>query len=335
MAKRKQRGRPINGILLLDKPAGAGSNAVLQRVKHLYRAAKAGHTGSLDPLATGLLPICFGEATKFSRYMLDAEKAYVATVCLGAESDTGDAEGQLDNQRDASGLARADIEKAVHSFLGTQMQRPPAYSALKHKGERLYDLARRGEFVEVPEREITVYEIALLDVRVTPAQLRLGGTGAQFAVQHSAEIDVSMRVSKGTYVRSIARDIGELLGVGGYVGALRRTAVSTFSVEQSVPLGEIEAQVQHAHESGDEDRELYARLDEKLLAIDEALGHLPQVTLDEDSSFYLARGNPVQVSGAPVHGQVRIVLGSGRFLGIGEIDDHGRVAPRRLVAGGS
>ncbi|NNC55494.1 MAG: tRNA pseudouridine(55) synthase TruB [Pseudomonadales bacterium] len=330
MARRKRRGRPIDGILLLDKPQGAGSNTVLQRVKHLYRAAKAGHTGSLDPLATGLLPICFGEATKFSRYMLDADKAYETTVCLGASSDTGDLDGQLQRQCDASELDSTAIESTVASFLGEQMQKPPIYSALKHKGERLYDLARQGIEVDVPERPITVHQIGLRAIRLGEhCQLEM----QQGSALHSAEIDIDMRVSKGTYVRSIARDIGEMLGVGAFVGALRRTGVAPFSLQRSVELAQIENIVQSAHSEQAADESLFAELDAKLVPIDEALSHLPLVTLDDDSGFYLSRGNPVQVSGAPLNGQVRIALGSGRFLGIGEIDDNGRVAPRRLVAG--
>ncbi|NNC55362.1 MAG: tRNA pseudouridine(55) synthase TruB [Pseudomonadales bacterium] len=327
MARRKRRGRPIDGILLLDKPQGAGSNTVLQRVKHLYRAAKAGHTGSLDPLATGLLPICFGEATKFSRYMLDADKAYETTVCLGASSDTGDLDGELVLQSDASGLETGAIQATVASFLGEQMQKPPIYSALKHKGERLYDLARQGIEVDVPERPITVHSIELRAIRLGEACHLQHAPGL-----HSAEIDIAMRVSKGTYVRSIARDIGELLGVGAFVGTLRRTGVAPFTLQHSVPLGQIEGAVQDAHGAELADDQLFAELDAKLLPIDEALSHLPLVTLDDDSGFYLSRGNAVQVSGAPLNGQVRIALGSGRFLGIGEIDENGCVAPRRLVA---
>lgn len=332
MAKRKQRGRPIDGILLLDKPAGAGSNTVLQRVKHLYRAAKAGHTGSLDPLATGLLPICFGEATKFSSFMLDADKSYEATVCLGARSDTGDSDGALTLCADAGELVACDIERVVGAMQGEQWQRPPQYSALKQNGERLYDLARQGIEVEVPERKVRVDSIELLGVRLGRAQCQLAEPADSGAAMHSAELDIALKVSKGTYVRSIARDIGEALGVGGYVGALRRTAVSSFWIGQAVELDEIESSVQQAHEAERDAGQLYEALDSKLLPIDEALAHLPLVTLDEDSGFYLSRGNPVQVSGAPVDGQVRIVVGSGRFLGIGEIDDNGRVAPRRLVA---
>ncbi|MGB5326420.1 MAG: tRNA pseudouridine(55) synthase TruB [Pseudomonadales bacterium] len=335
MAKRKQRGRAIDGILLLDKPAGAGSNAVLQRVKHMYRAAKAGHTGSLDPLATGLLPICFGEATKFSSYMLDADKAYATTICLGASSDTGDADGEIAAGADAGHLELAQIEAVVSALQGEQWQKPPAYSALKVNGERMYDLARKGIEVDIPERKITVYSIELSAVRLGSENCTLRNSQQAGSNLHSAELDIALRVSKGTYVRSIARDIGAALGVGGYVGALRRTAVSAFSIDSAVTFDAIERCVQRAEAEAERGKQQFDGLDAMLLPINEALVHLPLITLDDDSGFYLSRGNAVQVSGAPVDGQVRIMLGSGRFLGIGEIDDHGRVAPRRLVANGT
>jgi len=319
--------------LLLDKPPGAGSNAVLQRVKRLYCAQKAGHTGSLDPLATGLLPICFGEATKFSRFLLDADKTYEATIFLGANSSTQDADGDLTYIADASTLQQQQLVETVASLAGTQLQKPPMYSALKHQGQRLYRLARQGVQVDVPEREVSVYNIELLSFHTGIGNPALASKGS-----FGAELLIRLQVSKGTYVRSIAEKIGSLLQVGGYISALRRTAVASFDIGQVVSLQQIEqlSPVDFSAQANQFDWAAcsaeFAALDSLLLAIPDALPHLPPVTLDQNSSFYLLRGNPVQVAGAPLAGEVKILLDTGEFVGVGVIDDSGRVAPKRLVA---
>ena len=305
---RRRKGRPVSGILLLDKPRGLSSNAALQRAKRLFKAAKAGHTGSLDPLATGTLPLCFGEATKFSQYLLDADKVYESTFTLGERTDTGDAEGEVVASHSAAALTRAQIEDAMAQFRGDILQEPPMYSALKRDGQPLYKLARAGKVVEREPRPVSIREFELLDVR--PGE--------------RCEIDVRVRCSKGTYVRSLAQDLGEALGVGGHVSALRRTAVGPFA-DTGVSMDVLETLGE---------REDLAALDALLLPVTDALAHFPLLTLPESSGFYLRQGQPVLVPNAPRDGMVRLALETGLFLGLGEILDDGRVAPRRLIVTG-
>lgn len=311
---RKRRGRPITGILLLDKPQGLSSNEALQQVKQLYYASKAGHTGSLDPLATGLLPLCFGEATKFSQFLLEADKAYRATIVLGANSNTEDADGELTFVADPLGLQEEEIQMAASKFLGSQMQVPPMYSALRQDGKRLYELARAG--VEV-EREARPVEVKRFEV----------GCPRMFATDDLPEnpllaVEIEVEVSKGTYVRSLAASLGNALGVGAYIQQLQRTEVGGFSIEQAVSLEQIQAL---------KEKQAFAEMDELLIPVTEALDHLPEVMLDENSSFYLRQGNPVQIPKIPPRGVVRLVQNGGEFLGVGEINDDGLVAPKRLV----
>ena len=206
---RRRRGRPVNGILVLDKPLGMSSNQALQTAKRLYFAAKAGHTGSLDPLATGVLPLCFGEATKFSQYLLDADKAYESTFVLGTATDTGDAEGQVLETTDASGISEADVSAALDRFRGEIEQVPSMFSAIKHNGQPLYKLARQGKEVERKSRRVVIKQLELRDFRT--------GGGQQGT---APEVDVYLECSKGTYVRSIAEDLGKVLGCGAFVSAL-------------------------------------------------------------------------------------------------------------------
>ena len=223
MGRNKRRGRPVNGILVLDKPPKASSNEALQEVKRLYYAAKAGHTGSLDPLATGLLPLCFGEATKFSQFLLESDKTYISTFVFGAESTTGDADGELTEVGGASGLEQAVVEQALAEFEGEQEQLPPMYSALKHNGERLYELARKGEVVERQPRRVYIERAELLD----------------FSAGERPRVEVLLQVSKGTYIRSIATDLGEKLGTAAYVDSLRRTQVGPFLESHLVDMDEL------------------------------------------------------------------------------------------------
>ncbi|HEY9036495.1 MAG TPA: tRNA pseudouridine(55) synthase TruB [Pseudomonadales bacterium] len=304
---RQRKGRPVNGILVLDKPIGMSSNQALQKVRWLYGAAKAGHTGSLDPLATGVLPLCFGEATKFSRFLLESDKAYVSTFTLGVATTTGDAEGDVLSTHSTAGLTQAQVETALHAFRGDIDQVPSMFSALKHQGQPLYKLARRGEAVEREARSVTVHALELLAFR----------EGEQ------AEVDVMLQVSKGTYVRSIAEDLGQALGCGGHVSALRRTQAGPFTEAQSVTV----AQLETMKEAGD-----FAAMDALLLPISEAVAHLPEIRLDGHSGYYLLQGQPVQAPNLPGEGMVRVSLDDGEFIGIGEILDDGRLAPRRLVA---
>ena len=305
MFRRRQPGRDVSGILLLDKPVGMTSNEALQVVKRLYRARKAGHTGSLDPLATGLLPLCLGEATKISAYLLDADKRYWVRVRLGVVTTTGDAEGEIVGTRPVVGIDEDRVRQALAGFLGTIQQLPPMYSALKHQGQRLYKLAREG--IEVPRepRAVNIHAIMLL-----------GLDGEEF--------EMEVHCSKGTYVRTLAEDIGAALGCGAYVSALRRTGVGPYLADRMVGLPEIERRADEGFES----------LDGLLLAIDSAVCHWPEVKLSEDAAYYLKLGQPVLVPKAPPHGWLRLYDARGRFLGVGEIEDDGKVAPRRLMIPG-
>jgi len=299
----------VDGILVLDKPLGLSSNRALQSVKQLYSAAKAGHTGSLDPLATGVLPLCFGEATKFSQYLLDADKAYASTFVLGTVTDTGDAEGRILEDRDASDITQADVVTALKAFEGEIEQIPPMFSAIKQGGQPLYKLARQGLEVERKPRPVVIKQL----------QLRAFRSGEK------PEVDIYLECSKGTYVRSLAEDLGRALGCGASVRALRRTRAGPFDIEDSVALSTLEA----LKVSSD-----LHELDRLLLPADAALGALPLVRLSESGGFYLRQGQPVMVPNAPRDGIVRVALETGEFLGIGEILDDGRVAPRRLIVTG-
>lgn len=303
---RRRRGRPVNGILVLDKPIGESSNRSLQIAKRLYDAAKAGHTGSLDPLATGVLPLCFGEATKFSQYLLDADKGYESTFTLGRTTATADAEGETLVVSDASAVTEADVEAAMGSLRGALEQLPPMYSALKQNGQPLYKLARQGIEVERKLRPVVIKAF----------ELRAFRSGAE------AQADVVIECSKGTYVRTLAEDLGRALGCGAHVSALRRTRSGPFTLADSVTMATLIAL---------RDNEQLAQMDQLLLPTDAALGGLPLVTLSESGGFYLRQGQPVLVPNAPCNGMVRVALPDGEFLGVGEILDDGRVAPRRLI----
>lgn len=306
---RQRRGRPLDGILVLDKPVGLSSNRALQVVKRLYGAAKAGHTGSLDPLATGVLPLCFGEATKFSQFLLDADKAYESTFVLGIATDTGDAEGQVIASQDASTISEADVAAALEAFRGEIEQVPSMFSALKHQGQPLYKLARQGLEVERKARRVVIKQLELRAFR--------GGV--------RPEVDVYLECSKGTYVRSIAEDLGQALGCGAHVSSLRRTRAGAFSIADSVAMATLEALKAN-------DR--VAEMDSLLLPADTAVNDLPLVRLSVSGGFYIRQGQPVLVPNAPCDGMVRVALETGEFLGVGEILDDGRVAPRRLIVTG-
>ena len=301
MARRRNRGRSVNGVLLLDKSAGMTSNKALQQVKHLFNAAKAGHTGSLDPLATGMLPICLGEATKISAFLLDADKRYRASCRLGVTTTTGDADGEVVMTRDCSGVVKKDIERCIPDFSGSISQIPPMYSAVKHQGQRLYALAREGIEVERKPRTVRIHELQLISLNGDIAELEVA-------------------CSKGTYIRTLVEDMGEVLGCGAHVVQLRRLSVGPFEGDM-VTIDELSA----IADSGG-----FAALDQCLLPIDSGIAHWPDVHLDPDAAFYMRQGQPIQVPHAPTEGWVRIYDKS-QFLGVGEIQDDGRVAPRKMI----
>ena len=299
MAKRKKNCRELNGILLIDKPHGMTSNQVLQRAKRILQACKAGHTGSLDPIATGLLPLCFGEATKVSQFMLDADKQYWVRIKLGESTTTYDIEGEVVSTG-AVNVDRRQIEKALKSFTGTISQLPPMYSAVKQGGQALYKLAREGKEVERNPREVTVYRIDILDF-------------------DGEYLELEILCSKGTYVRTIAHDLGQVLGCGAHVVELRRLGVGDFRIDEAVDLEDIEEL-----QSPDE-------LERLLLPVDEALLGLPDVTLTSLATHYLLQGQPVTARHGQEPGLVRLYSDENAFLGMGEVLDDGRVAPKRLM----
>jgi len=302
VAQVKRIRRAVNGVLVLDKPRGMSSNQALQKVRWLLNAEKAGHTGSLDPLATGVLPLCFGEATKFSQYLLDADKGYETVAQLGVTTTTGDAEGEVLEERQVT-VGREALEALLPRFSGEIEQVPPMYSALKKDGQPLYKLARAGEVVEREARSVTIARLDLLAFEAPCATL-------------------AVSCSKGTYIRTLVEDIGRELGCGAHVAALRRTQAGPFGLAQAVTLEEL---VQVHAEGGNE------ALDRFLLPVDAGLEHWPLLQLSEHSAYYWLHGQPVRAPEAPKFGMLRVQDHEGRFIGIGEVTDDGRIAPRRLI----
>jgi tRNA pseudouridine55 synthase len=300
MARRRASGRDVRGVLLLDKPAGLTSNRALQRAKRLYQAAKAGHTGSLDPLATGMLPICFGAATKLSGYLLDAGKTYAVTAELGVATDTGDADGSVTARSAAPAPSLPQVHAALQSFVGESTQVPPMYSALKQQGRRLYDLARAGVVVERAPRSVRIHSMAL-DRYAWP------------------ELVFTVSCSKGTYVRSLVVDLAEVLGTLGHVTALRRLAVGPFSAEHMVGFEALDGAAAEGLEA----------LDRLLRPMDSALGERPSVTLPAADERVLRDGGRIQARQLP-GGLVRLYAQEGRFIGVGEISPEGELAAHRL-----
>ena len=323
--------RSINGILLLDKPKEMTSNQALQTVKQLFSASKVGHTGSLDPLATGLLPLCFGEATKFSQFLLNADKTYIVSACLGTRTNTGDAEGEVIESRPVPNYSTNQLQTILSAFRGTISPIPPMFSALKHKGRPLYKLARQGIVVERNPRTVTIYSLRLLESNNSEKDLsapkvnlqqhencELSGTdGKNLSAKRILNLEI--RCSKGTYVRTLIEDIGEALGCGAYVSELRRLSVANFHAEQMVSMEELQSSS-------------LAECDKKLLSLDSLLNEWPVLKISQAAAYYLYRGQAVLLPNLPKQGLLRLLLQkSGQFIGVGEILEDGRVAPRRLV----
>lgn len=306
MSRRRSKGRNVNGVLLLDKPVGMSSNLALQIVKRLFNANKAGHTGSLDPLASGLLPICFGEATKASGFLLDADKHYRVRCKLGEKTATGDTEGEVIERRPVEGIDAARLETVFAQFRGELEQIPPMYSAVKHQGQRLYTLARQGVEVAREPRRIVIHELTLLGLELP-------------------SFDIDVRCTKGTYVRTLAEDIGEALGCGAHVTELRRLGVGPYDAANMVSLDTLKELA--AGEGG------VAALDAHIFPTESALTQWPDVRLSPDATFYLRQGQAVVVPHAPTSGWVRLYAPDQRFLGMGQILDDGRVAPKRMMIG--
>ncbi len=302
MGRRHRKGRNVQGIVLLDKPVGLSSNEALQAVKRLFNARKAGHTGSLDKLASGLLPICLGEATKVSSFLLNADKHYRATFKLGVKTTTGDAEGEVVETRSPEGVNSERASRVLSGFIGEIEQIPPMHSAIKYKGKPLYKLAHQGIEVERQPRRVTVYALDLL-----------GFDGD--------ELKVDVRCSKGTYIRTLAEDVGEVLGCGAHVSELRRIGAGPYEEGKIWTLDELRGMSEEGEEV----------LDTALLATESAVEHWPNVKLTDDVAYYVRQGQPVMVPHAPTRGWVRLSAASHGFLGVGEVLDDGRIAPRRLI----
>ncbi|MEE1980719.1 MULTISPECIES: tRNA pseudouridine(55) synthase TruB [Shewanella] len=306
---RRSKGRFIDGIVLLDKATGMSSNFALQRVKRFFNANKAGHTGALDPLATGMLPICLGEATKFSQHLLDSDKRYLVTAKLGQRTDTSDSDGEVVQTRPLE-FTKAQLMSALEHFRGDTLQVPSMYSALKYQGQPLYKYAREG--IEVPReaRPITVFELNFIGLE-------------------GDELTLDIHCSKGTYIRTIIDDLGEMLGCGAHVIMLRRTQVAHYPYDKMVTLEQLEALIAKAQEQQLDPSSL---LDSLLLPMDTAVADFPEVNVPDASAAYLMQGQAVRVANLEANKLVRITLGTARrFVGIGEMNDDGLLAPKRLV----
>lgn len=285
-------------MLLLDKPFGISSNNALQQARRLYQAEKAGHTGNLDPLATGMLPLCLGEATKFSQFLLDANKTYQAVVKLGQTTATGDSEGEVLSTHPVN-VSRSQVEKVLQSFVGNISQVPPMHSALKHQGKALYTYARAGVEIERKPREVTIYQLDLDEF-------------------NGDELTITVSCSKGTYIRVLAEDIGKALGCGAYMSALRRTVIGAFQLNRAVTLTQLEGLD-------------LAERDALLLPVDALIETMPKVMLDSESAHYLKQGQAIWRAKQTTGAILRLYDDQDCFLGIGEVMLDGKIAPKRLV----
>ena len=303
MSKPRKRGRDIHGVFLLDKPQGMSSNDIMQKVKRIFQANKAGHTGALDPLATGMLPICLGEATKFSQFLLDADKRYLVTAKLGERTDTSDAEGQIVETHEVK-VKTPEILTALEQFRGDILQVPTMFSALKHNGKPLYEYARQGITVEREARPITIFEL-------------------NFIEYNAPYLTLEVHCSKGTYIRTLVDDLGEALGCGAHVTMLRRTAVADYPTEKMLDWNALQALA--------EPQDL-SLLDALLLPIDTAVAKLPTLTLNESQTQGIGFGQRIKFDNLNrLQGQVRLFSHENRFLGVAMIDENNVIRPQRLV----
>lgn len=297
---RRRKGRNISGVLLLNKPTGISSNKALQRVRAMLNANKGGHTGNLDPMATGLLPLCFGEATKFSSYLLDADKAYIACARLGQITDSGDADGEVIEERPVPEITEEQIRQVMDQFTGNIEQVPPMYSALKQNGQPLYKLAREGKTVERKPRPVTIFQIELISWQ-------------------SPDLTFSVRCSKGTYVRTLAEDMAEALGPGAHLISLHRTHTGGFDADAMIDMDKLQSE---------RDQEL--SLDGYLMSPDVLVAHFPQKNLSAAESERILHGQDV-ANDAELSGMVRLYDAEGQFIGLAEATNAGRLQPRRIV----
>ena len=301
MQARRQDQRDLDGVLIVDKPSGISSNQALQQVKRVYQARKAGHCGSLDPLATGVLPVCLGQATKFTGYLLGADKVYIAVCQLGQTTTTADAEGEIITTRPVK-VTRDQVVETLQAFSGDSTQIPPMHSAVKHKGQRLYRLARKGLVVERIARNIEIHSLKMLGFE-------------------DCELEIDVFCSKGTYIRTLVEDIGKALGCGAFLASLRRTGVEPFWQRNCYSI----VQLREFSELG------LDHLDRTLLPVNSALLNLPELIIDPAAANYLKQGQVVQVNNAPLAGLLSLVLKNGQFIGIGEAASNGKISPKRLM----
>ena len=300
-ARKPQGFRDVDGVLLLHKPPGISSNKALQNARFLFKANKAGHTGSLDPLASGMLPICFGEATKFSNFLLDASKSYQALCTLGQTSSTGDAEGKITSCYPVN-VAEEDIRRVLDQFIGKVNQIPPMYSAVKHQGQRLYKLARKGKEVERTPRQINIYSLKLIGF-------------------NQNEIEIKVHCSKGTYIRTLVEDIGKALGCGAFLARLERTGVQPFWENDCYTLDQLRSTSALGLSS----------LDGCLLPVNSALVDIPEIIIDTSAADYLRQGQAVQINSPALSGLHSLVTDKGQFIGIGQVNSDGKILPKRLM----
>lgn len=303
MSRPRKKGRDVHGVFLLDKPQGMSSNDILQKVKRLFQANKAGHTGALDPLATGMLPICLGEATKFSQFLLDSDKRYQVTAKLGERTDTSDAEGQVVESR-AVNVSKTEILAALEQFRGDILQVPTMFSALKHNGKPLYEYARQGITVEREARPITIFELRFIEYT-------------------APYLTLEVHCSKGTYIRTLVDDLGEVLGCGAHVTVLRRLAVANYPVEAMMSYEDLQ--------NLSENQPLEV-LDQHLLPLDTAVESLPKINLTAEQTKAVGFGQRVKFeNNAQVYGQVRLFSNNMQFLGVAEITTDNVIRPNRMV----
>jgi tRNA pseudouridine55 synthase len=291
--------RDVSGVFLLDKPLGLSSNQAMQKVKHLFQAQKAGHTGSLDPLATGLLPICLGEATKFASFLLDADKAYVATVKLGVKTTTADAEGEVVSSHPVN-VSQTQLSDVLQRFMGEIQQTPPIYSALKVDGKPLYSYARSGKTVAIQSRSVTIHRIQLESF-------------------HLDEFVITVQCSKGTYIRTLAEDIGDSLGCGAHLSGLRRLTSGVFDLNGAYSLERVSGMS-------------LEELDKLLLPVDVKIQHIPQIKLTEQQTDLVLHGQSVLIDEKNSTNEIKRLYGiGGEFIGLGQLDQDGRIYPKRLI----
>ncbi|MDD0824845.1 tRNA pseudouridine(55) synthase TruB [Mannheimia sp. AT1] len=303
MSRPRKRGRDIHGVFLLDKPQGMSSNDILQKVKRLFQANKAGHTGALDPLATGMLPICLGEATKFSQFLLDSDKRYLVTAKLGERTDTSDAEGQVVETK-AVNVSETEILAALEQFRGDILQVPTMFSALKHNGKPLYEYARAGITVEREARPITIFELNFIEYR-------------------APYLTLEVHCSKGTYIRTLVDDLGEVLGCGAHVTMLRRTAVSSYPIEAMMSYADLQNLAEKAP---------LAELDKHLLPIDTAVSNLVKINLTQEQTKAVGFGQRIKYENAnQIYGLVRLFSDTEQFLGVAELTQDNVIRPNRMV----